>query len=99
MFRKRILAFIIDMFILALLYMIIGIIPLYDDLILVSGDLNKYFYIVFGGGILIITLAFIGRDAINGQSIGKRIMRIKVVDKKGYNVSVFKGIIRNITIS
>ena len=97
-FRKRILAFIIDIFILALLYMIIGIIPMYDDLILISEDLNKYFYIVFGMALLIITLAFIGKDAINGQSIGKRITKIKVVDDKGYIANIFKCIIRNITI-
>ena len=92
------LAFIIDIFISALLYMIIGIIPMYDDLILISEDLNKYFYIVFGVGLLIITVAFIGKDAINGQSIGKRITKIKVVDEKGCIANIFKCIIRNITI-
>ena len=38
------------------------------------------------------------KDIINGQSIGKRIMRIRVVDLNGKKPSLFKLVIRNITI-
>lgn len=38
------------------------------------------------------------KDVINGQSIGKRIMKIKVVDLNGNKASLFNLIIRNITI-
>ena len=47
---------------------------------------------------VMIILLFIAKDAINGQSIGKKLMKIKVVDAHGKTPNIFKLIIRNITI-
>ena len=45
----------------------------------------------------VVEVAYLLRDVIGGQSIGKRIMRIKVVDKNGEKASVSRLVLRNIT--
>lgn len=97
-FRKRLLAFFIDYFILCILFAINGGMLLCVDTGLIPQDFTKY--VLFCGGIilLLIILLFIAKDAINGQSIGKKLMKIKVVDAHGKTPNIFKLIIRNITI-
>lgn len=97
-FRKRFLAFIIDMILFMVLYMVINIIPFYDDYILTSSNLNKQYYIIYLLCCLILYAAFICKDAKGGQSIGKRIMKIRVVDKNKNVPNILKLIVRNITI-
>jgi uncharacterized RDD family membrane protein YckC len=56
--------------------------------------LNAYSFVtIFGYSLLI------GKDIINGQSIGKRIMKMQVVDKKDHNITnPIKSVLRNITL-
>ena len=54
----------------------------------------KMYYIF----LLVFMFIYFFKDVINGQSIGKRIMKIKVVDLNGNKASLFNLIIRNITI-
>ena len=53
----------------------------------------KLYYIF----LLAFMFIYFFKDVINGQSIGKRIMKIKVVDLNGNKASLFNLIIRNIT--
>lgn len=96
-FRKRVIAFMIDIAILMIVYMLVSIIPFYDDYILDSSDLNKYYYLIYLICLLIITLAFVCKDMIAGQSIGKRIMKIKIVNENGNIPNKIQIIIRSIT--
>jgi len=97
MFRKRILAYIIDATLLEMIFMLINIIPFYDDYILLTQDLCKGYYIIYLVCLLLLFIGFIGKDLINGQSVGKRILNIRVVNENGEVPCVFCLFIRNIT--
>ena len=59
----------------------------------------KLYHIVYLVMLLIILSLYYTKDIIGGQSIGKRIMRIKIIAKDGGKPSIFRLILRNITIS
>ena len=48
--------------------------------------------------LLFILVLFMSRDIINGQSIGKRIAGIKVVDNSEKNAAWWQLILRNISV-
>lgn len=96
-FRKRILSFVIDIIIFMGIFLIINIIPFYDDYIMSSNNFDRRYYIVYSISLLAIFIAFIAKDAVGGQSIGKRIMKIKVISIKGTYLSAWRLLIRNLT--
>ncbi len=89
---------IIDVLICEGTIFIVTIVPLIKEFFLglgrPSGILAYYSEI----GLCIIYLLFIGKDIIGGQSIGKRIAKIKVVDTNGNEPDKFRLFLRNITI-
>ena len=85
---KRILSFIIDFILIAVLFMITNVVSF-------IGFKYDAYYILLG----VCMLVFIMKDIIGGQSIGKRIMKIKIIAKDGSKPSIFRLILRNITIS
>lgn len=97
-FRKRLLAVGIDIAILVLVFMIANIIPIYDDYIMTARDFGRSYYIVYGIILLIIEIGFLCKDVIGGQSIGKKIVHIKVVNVDESKANLLQLIIRNITI-
>ncbi|MEE1046311.1 MAG: RDD family protein, partial [Clostridia bacterium] len=97
-FRKRLLAVGIDIAILVLVFMIANIIPIYDDYIMIARDFGRSYYIVYGIILLIIEIGFLCKDVIGGQSIGKKIVHIKVVNADESKANLLQLIIRNITI-
>lgn len=97
-FRKRLLAVGIDIAILVLVFMIANIIPIYDDYIMTARDFGRSYYIVYGIILLIIEIGFLCKDVIGGQSIGKKIVHIKVVNADESKANLLQLIIRNITI-
>lgn len=97
-FTKRVLAFAIDYFIACFLFAISGGIFFCIDFGLITRDFTKYGLFLGEIILLLIILLFIAKDAIKGQSIGKKFMKIKVVDIQGGKPSVFRLILRNITI-
>lgn len=97
-FRKRIAAFIIDMVIVMLFYMLVNAVQIFEDFILHTGSLSKTYYHIYSICLLAVTLAFIGKDVIHGQSIGKKIMGIRVVRNDESSPNVFQLFIRNLTI-
>ena len=97
-FRKRIAAFIIDMVIVMLFYMLVNAVQIFEDFILHTGSLSKTYYHIYSICLLAVTSAFIGKDVIHGQSIGKKIMGIRVVRNDGSSPNVFQLFIRNLTI-
>ena len=97
-FRKRLLAVGIDIAILVLVFMIANIIPIYDDYIMTARDFGRSYYIVYGIILLIIEIGFLCKDVIGGQSIGKKIVHIKVVNEDESKANLLQLIIRNITI-
>ena len=92
---RRILAFLIDELLVMLFMMLLSLVPLNmntDTLGAVWLDLLYYFALLSCMFILIF------KDIIGGQSIGKRIMKIKVVDLYDNKPNIFRLILRNITI-
>ena len=98
MFSKRIVANIIDVLVCGGAIFIVTIVPLIKEFFLGLGrpsGILAYYYAI---GLCIIYLLFIGKDIIGGQSIGKRIAKIKVVDSVGNIPNIIRLFIRNITI-
>ena len=89
---KRILAFLIDHLIICFTFVLLGMVEMF-----VKTDFELFWKIYY---IFLLAFMFIYffKDVINGQSIGKRIMKIKVVDLNCNKPSLFNLIIRNITI-
>ena len=89
---KRILAFLIDHIIICFAFVMLGMVQVF-----VKTDFELFWnlYYIF---LLAFMFIYFFKDVINGQSIGKRIMKIKVVDLNGNKPSLFNLIIRNITI-
>jgi len=89
---KRILAFLIDHIIICFAFVMLGMVQVF-----VKTDFELFWklYYIF---LLAFMFSYFFKDVINGQSIGKRIMKIKVVDLNGNKPSLFNLIIRNITI-
>ncbi|MBE6571828.1 MAG: RDD family protein [Ruminococcaceae bacterium] len=89
---NRIVAFLIDHMIICFALAFLGFAQM-----LIKTDLLwlwRMYYIIF----LAFLFAYFFKDVVNGQSVGKRIMKIKVVDMDGNKPSIFNLIIRNITI-
>ena len=89
---KRIVAFLIDHIIICFAFALLGMVEMF-----VKTDFELFWkmYYIF---LLVFMFIYFFKDVINGQSIGKRIMKIKVVDLNGNKASLFNLIIRNITI-
>ena len=89
---KRIAAFLIDHIIICFTFAILGMVEVF-----VKKDFELFWklYYIF---LLAFMFIYFFKDVINGQSIGNRIMKIKVVDLNGNKASLFNLIIRNITI-
>lgn len=89
---KRILAFLIDHIIICFSFVLLGMVEMF-----VQTDFELFWKIYY---IILLAFMFIYffKDVISGQSIGKRILKIKVVDLDGNTPKLFNLIIRNITI-
>ena len=89
---KRILAFLIDHLIICFTFVLLGMVEMF-----VKTDFELFWklYYIF---LLVFMFIYFFKDVINGQSIGKRIMKIKVVDLNENKPSLFNLIVRNITI-
>lgn len=97
MFRKRVLSWLIDYGILIGGFYLYGFIAAFLQNRLEEEILEKTVYpltivalIVFYGGIFL-------KDVVHKRSFGKKIMRLKIEDKDGYEPSFFQLIIRNLT--
>lgn len=87
MFNKRALAFMID-------YSIeVFLIVVFNCFLLIS-PYTKFFALCIFLALPIIYF----KDIVHGQSFGKKLLKIKVVDYNGNTPSIFKLILRNITI-
>ena len=90
--EKRILSFLIDHITIWFVFALFVVVEMF-----VQKDfelfLNKYYIFL-----LLFMFIYVFKDVINGQSIGKRILKIKVVDLSGNVPKLPNLIIRNITI-
>lgn len=89
---------IIDVLICEGTIFIVTIVPLIKEIFLGLGRPSGIFAYYSEIGLCIIYLLFIGKDIIGGHSIGKRIVKIKVVDTNGNTPDKFRLFLRNITI-
>ena len=96
-FRLRVLAFLIDCFVFAILFFFINLGFILEQYIGTS-IMTKSFIVVYLISLLIVLSGFILKDIIGGRSIGKRVTKIKVVKKTGLKASWPRLILRNITI-
>ena len=96
-FNKRLLAFIIDFMLFMFAFMFISMFIIYDDYFLFNEQFDKNCYIAYVVCLIIIIVLFIGKDMLKGQSLGKRIMKIKVVTIKGESPRIWQCILRNLT--
>lgn len=87
--KKRFNAFLIDISILGVLELFL--------LITLMLNINKSFLCIHSITTVIILCLFFCKDIINGQSVGKRIQKIRVVTQNGGAVSLQNIIARNVT--
>lgn len=88
MIKKRVLAFLVDYFCLCILGTLVFMIIFYDR------ELDKTFVIGFSVWCIIGTLL---KDVF-GQSLGKRIGKIKITTQDGNKPPIYKLLLRNITV-
>ncbi len=96
-FRLRILAFLIDYIVFVVLFVFINIgfmLEQYIGTIIMTKPLIVIYLITLS----IVLLGLVLKDIFGGRSIGKRIMKIKVVRKSGEKASFLRLILRNISI-
>ena len=88
---KRILAFLIDYFASMMILALVGFFSFFDFT-------NRFLGQIYGIVLIFCVFIIYFKDVFAGQSIGKRIMKLKVVclDNKRPNIIVL--IIRNITL-
>ncbi len=96
-FRLRILAFLIDYIVFVLLFAFINIGFMLDQYIGTT-IMTKPLIVIYLITLSIVLLGLVLKDIFGGRSIGKRIMKIKVVRKNSEKASVWRLIFRNITI-
>ena len=96
-FRLRVLAFLLDCIVFAILFVFINMGFILEQYIGTS-IMTKSFIVVYLISLLIVLSGFILKDIIGGRSIGKRVTKIKVVKKTGLKASWPRLILRNITI-
>lgn len=89
--NKRILAFLIDLLIICLI-----LTPIF--ITLTFNDITKKFFQYFNWFMLIGFLLFLLKDVVKGQSLGKRFIKIIVIDTNNYKIapSTNKLLIRNV---
>jgi uncharacterized RDD family membrane protein YckC len=89
--NKRIMAFVLDLIIIDLILTPIFIALTFNDIA------NKFFQ-YFDWFMLIGFLFFLLKDVVNGQSIGKRFIKIKVIDTNNYmkTPKINRLVIRNL---
>jgi len=91
MFRKRLLAFIIDIVVFYIFaFVSAGLIYLGDvynnkELLIISALLFIFNY-----------LCFIFKDVKNGQSVGKKILKLRIVCENNTNTPIWKLLIRSL---
>ena len=90
-FIKRIVAFLIDFVPLCVLFYFIMNTTEKSLLELVNSGV--YYALLFPFGLL-----WLFKDVFNGASIGKHIMKIRIVDENNQKPSVHKLILRNLTL-
>ena len=86
--KKRFKAFLIDITILSVL----GI----SILVILMINVNKSFLFIFGLTTAGIYGLFFCKDVINGQSIGKKILKLQIVTENGKAANLWNIILRNI---
>lgn len=94
-FYKRIVAFLIDFVpICVFFYLILNYIMMTTEKSLLElVDSGVYYAVLFPFGLL-----WLFKDVFNGASIGKHIMKIRIVDENNQKPSVHKLILRNLTL-
>jgi uncharacterized RDD family membrane protein YckC len=85
---KRLKSSIIDVSVLAVIEIFF--------VILVMININESFLYIYSLATSIVFSMFFCKDIINGQSIGKRILKLQVVNEKGFPLNLRKVILRNI---
>lgn len=88
--KLRLKALIIDVALISIIWIVVFAIYVY-----LLKESAKYDYKV---GLSLLLSLFLCKDGINGQSVGKRICNLKVVDYKGYSLSLLKLIVRNLFV-
>ncbi len=96
MFRKRLLSFTIDFFIIMIPLLIVCF--LYAAFEQGANEVFKkilYFMVLLA--VLWYVFGIYLKDIIGRRSIGKKIMHLKIEDKKGHEASIIQLIVRNLS--
>jgi|WetSurMetagenome_2_1015567.scaffolds.fasta_scaffold116290_1 uncharacterized RDD family membrane protein YckC len=88
-FWTRVGSFLIDMVILGILGMILGLI-FYNFFV----NLGKYGYLI-GFIITVLYFSILNSNILKGQTLGKMVLGIQVVDKQGKLISIYKSLLRS----
>ena len=91
MLGKRILAIIIDNNIIIALFVLLGIAEMFIM------NLNDIFILIYYFSLVFCIFIIVLKDVVNGRSIGKRIMKLKVISVSGGKPNIWRLILRNIT--
>jgi uncharacterized RDD family membrane protein YckC len=85
--KMRLIALVIDFFILSIIELLI--------VILLLININKNFLFIYGMATAMVYSLFFCKDIIKGQSIGKKIIGLQVVNKKRLPATLGNLILRN----
>lgn len=97
-FKRRLAAFLIDYLIFMPFYFTIMIFTSGDVFFESGGYLTAKMEMLQNLSLLFILVFFMSRDIIKGQSIGKRIAGIKVVDNSKKSAAWWQLIFRNLSV-
>ncbi len=86
--KRRFFAFLIDALIIGVFGKIIG--WSFEDAILQLGSFGK----LIGFAIVLLYFGICNSKLMNGQTLGKKLLKIRVVDKNSNNISIAKSILR-----
>ena len=93
-FTRRIIAYIIDFFVIsAFMWIIAYLISILFDPYNLNPVYHTFQYIVP----VLILVYFISLEKLKGATVGKSLMYLRVVSRNGYRISWLQAIIRNLT--
>ena len=86
--KRRFFAFLIDAFIIALIGKLLGI--LFSDIFVQLGDYGK----IIGFAIVLLYFGIGNSKLLKGQTLGKKLLKIRVVNKASETISISKSFLR-----
>ena len=96
MFRKRILAFIIDDMLVITPCLLLSLVYIFDQKAIDTSSFAKTFYIIYLLSMVWGSYGIIFKDLLGGRSLGKKLLRLSIYSKNGSKPTILQLLIRNL---